>query len=57
MQNNIKFHVETGKNEFMHRDVLNRANKLVNEKLNNVNINFLRISQFKQILKEEIFSY
>ena len=53
-----QFHVETGTNEFIHRDViLNRSSKLVNEKLINVDINFLRISQFKQILKEEIFSY
>ena len=41
----------------MHRDVHKQACKLVNKKLSNVDINFLRISQFKQVLKEGLFSY
>ena len=41
----------------MHKDVLKQACKLVNEKLSNVDITFLRISQFKQVLKEELFNY
>ena len=54
-QNNIVYHVQTGASEFMNRNVINRASKRVNEHLKDVNLNFVRISEFKKILKQKIF--
>ena len=38
--NNKAFHLDTGKIEFMHRNVLNIESKLVNELLNDADLNF-----------------
>ena len=56
-QNYKTFNIDSGPNEFMHRNILNRANKLVNEQLNEVDLNLIRISEFKKLLKDIIFSY
>ena len=56
-QNHMDYHVQTGASEFMNRNIINRASKRVNEHLENVDLKFVRISEFKKILKQKIFCY
>lgn len=51
---NITFSKESGTNEFLHKNVLTRASMLVNEKLGDIDFNFVSISKFKKLIRIKI---